>query len=103
MFNMRRRTRDFGVRLALGASATLIQRGVIGEALRLTLAGLAIGFALSVAAGSAARSVLFGVTPTDPVTYAGVFALLAVASMLAAYVPAWRAGRVNVVDALRQE
>ena len=51
----------------------------------------------------AARQVLFGVTPTDPVTYAGVFALLGVASLLAAYLPAWRAGRVNVVDALRQE
>ena len=103
MFNMRRRTRDFGVRMALGASASLIQRVVIGEALRLTLAGLAIGFVLSLVVGMAARRVLFGVTPTDPVTYAGVFALLAVASILAAYLPAWRAGRVNVVDALRQE
>jgi predicted permease len=103
MFNMRRRTRDFGVRMALGASASLIQREVIGEALRLTVAGLTIGFALSAAAGAAFRSVLFGVTPTDPLTYAGVFALLAAASIAAAYLPAWRAGRVNVVEALRQE
>jgi len=103
MFNMRRRTRDFGVRLALGASTTMIQRAVIAEALRLTLAGLTIGFLLSAAAGVAFRSVLFGVTPTDPTTYAGVFVLLAAASVAAAYLPAWRAGRVNVVDALRQE
>ena len=103
MFNMRRRMRDFGVRMALGASATRIQRAVIAEALRLTLAGLTIGFVLSAAVGMAFRSVLFGITPTDPVTYAGVFAVLAAASLLAAYLPAWRAGRVNVVEALRQE
>jgi len=47
--------------------------------------------------------VLFGITPTDPITYAGVFTLLGVASLLASYLPAWRAGRVNVVEALRQE
>ncbi len=103
MFNMRRRTRDFGVRLALGASAALIQRAVIGEALRLALIGLTIGFALSAAAGLAFRRVLFGVTPTDPPTYAGVFTLLALASIVASYFPAWRAGRISVIEALRQE
>jgi ABC-type antimicrobial peptide transport system permease subunit len=99
----RRRTRDFGVRLALGASARLIQRTVMSEAFRLMLGGLTIGFALSAAVGTAFRAVLFGVTPTDPVTYAGVFAVLAAASLVAACLPAWRAGRVNVIEALRQE
>jgi putative ABC transport system permease protein len=103
MFNMRRRTRDFGVRLALGASTAQIQRGVVVEALRVTCVGLLIGFVLSVAAGMAFRSVLFGVTPTDAPTYAGVFVLLAAASIAASYLPAWRAGTVNVVEALRQE
>ena len=103
MFNMRRRTRDFGVRMALGASATRIQRRVVGEALRLTLGGLVLGFAMSVAAALAGRSFLFGITPTDPLTYASVFAVLGLTSVIAAYVPAWQAGRVNVVDALRQE
>ena len=103
MFSMRRRTRDFGVRMALGASATRIQRSVVGEALRLTLGGLALGFALSVAAAVAGRSFLIGITPTDPLTYAGVFAILGLTSVMAAYLPAWQAGRVNVVDALRQD
>ena len=103
MFNMRRRTKDFGVRLAVGASAAQIQREVIGEALRLTWRGLAVGFVLSVGAGVAARGVLFGVTPTDPGTYVAVFALLSTASIAASYLPAWRAARINVVEALRQE
>lgn len=103
MFNMRRRTKDFGVRMAIGASAAQIQREVIGEALGLTWRGLAIGFVLSVAAGTAARGVLFGVTPTDPGTYVAVFAILSAASIAASYLPAWRAARINVVDALRQE
>jgi predicted permease len=103
MFNMRRRTRDFGVRMALGASATRIQRSVVGDALRLTLGGLMLGFAFSVAAAVAGQSFLLGITPTDPLTYAGVFAVLGLTSVIAAYVPAWQAGRVNVVDALRQE
>jgi ABC-type antimicrobial peptide transport system permease subunit len=103
MFNMRRRTKDFGVRMAIGASAAQVQREVIGEALRLTWQGLAVGFVLSVAVGVAARGVLFGVTPTDPATYLAVFAVLSAASIAASYLPAWRAARINVVDALRQE
>jgi predicted permease len=102
-FNMRRRTRDFGVRMALGASARQIQRSVLSESLRLTLLGLAVGFLLSAAAGLGFERVLFGITPTDPPTYLAVFAVLAVASIIASYLPAWRAGRVNVVDVLRQE
>jgi ABC-type antimicrobial peptide transport system permease subunit len=102
-FNMRRRTRDFGVRMALGASSDRIQREVVVEALTTTAAGLALGFTLSLAVGIAFGSVLVGVTPTDPPTYAGVAAMLAVTSILASYLPALRAGRVNVVEALRQE
>jgi predicted permease len=102
-FNMRRRVRDFGVRMALGASAAQIQRSVISESLRLTLIGLTVGFFLSVAAGLALGNRLFGIAPTDPATYTGVFVLLALASVAAAYLPAWRAGQVNVVEALRQE
>jgi hypothetical protein len=103
MFNIRRRTRDFGVRLALGASAAQIQRDVVRESLKMTTIGLAVGFVLSAAVGLAGESMLFGVTPTDPPTYAGVFTVLALASLAASYVPAWRAGRVSVVEALRQE
>jgi ABC-type antimicrobial peptide transport system permease subunit len=102
-FNMRRRAREFGVRLALGASTRQVQRAVIYETLRTTVVGLLLGFVLSLAAGLAGRRVLFGVTPTDPPTYLAVVVVLAIASVMASYLPAWRAGRVDVVKALRQE
>ena len=73
---------------------------MIHETLQTTAVGLLLGFVLSLAAGVAGRRVLFGVTPTDPPTYIGVVAVLAIASVIASYVPAWRAGRVNVVEAL---
>ena len=103
MFNMRRRMRDFGVRIALGASMRQIQASVVREAFLLTVPGLVIGFALSAAIAIAARAMLFGITAIDPITYVAVFTLLAITSLIASYVPAWRAGAVNVVDALRQE
>jgi predicted permease len=102
-FDTRRRTRDFGVRLALGASAERIQRDVVREALALAIPGLFIGFALSVATATALGAMMFGVTPVDPPTYAGVFVLLATTSLAASYLPAWRAGRTNVIEALRAD
>jgi putative ABC transport system permease protein len=102
-FDMRRRTRDFGVRIALGASSRQIVGAVIAEGLRWTAAGLAIGFTLSIAAGRAGRSLLVGITPTDAPTYLGVFTLLAAASMLACYLPARRAARIDPIQALRHE
>jgi predicted permease len=102
-FTMKRRTRDFGLRMALGASARQILGSVIAEGLRLTIVGLAIGSGLSLMAGRALGSVLFGVTPADPPTYAGVVAVLAAASLIACYLPAWRASRVDPMEALRQE
>jgi predicted permease len=102
-FTMKRRTRDFGVRMALGASARQILRSVIREGLRLTVAGLVIGSALSLLSGRALQSVLFGVRSTDPMTYAGVVAVLATASLIACWIPGWRASRVDPMAALRQE
>ena len=102
-FGMRRRTRDLGVRMALGASSRDILGDVVGEGMRMTAVGLAIGFALSLAAGAALKSVLYGISPTDARTYAGVFGLLAAASLLACYLPARRATRIDPIQALRQE
>ena len=102
-FDMRRRTRDFGVRMALGASSRQILRGVVQEGLRWTAIGLAIGLVLSLGVGRALRSVLFGVTPTDTRTYLGVFGVLFAASLLACYLPARRAARIDPMQALRQE
>jgi predicted permease len=102
-FNMRRRVREFGVRIALGASSRQVLTGVLREGLFLTCVGLACGLALSVVVAVAARSVLFNVTPTDPRTYAGVFAVLAIVSLVACCLPARVASRVDPVRALRQE
>ena len=100
---MKRRVREFGLRMALGASAQQILGSVVGEGLRLTVAGLAIGIALSLAAARALRSLLFGVGATDPPTYTAVVVTLAAASLLACWLPAWRASRVDPMQALREE
>src|SRR4029453_227387 len=78
-FTTKRRTRDFGVRMALGASARQILGSVIREGLRLTMIGLGIGCTLGLITGRALRSLLFGVTPTDLSTYAAVSLVLAAA------------------------
>jgi predicted permease len=103
VFTMRGRTRDLGVRMALGASSRQILVSVLGEGLRLTVVGLGIGFALSLITGRSVRSLLYGITPTDTATYLGVFSLLALASLIACYLPARRAARIDPMQALRQE
>jgi predicted permease len=102
-FDGRRRLREFGVRIALGASSRQLVSSVISESLRLTAVGLVIGFALSVAVGAMLARVLYGVTPTDPTTFASVFVLLAVASLLASYLPARRAASTDPMVVLRTE
>jgi predicted permease len=102
-FEGRRRTREFGIRIALGASPRQLIASVVAEGFRWTAAGVALGFALSVVAASLLTRVLFGVTPTDPLTYAGVFALLGAASLIACYLPARRAAGTDPVIALRTE
>ena len=102
-FDGRRRSREFGLRIALGASSQQLIRAVMAESFRLTAIGLLAGFALSVASGTLLARVLFGITPTDPPTYLGVFALMAAASLLACYLPARRAARTDPLVALRTE
>jgi hypothetical protein len=102
-FSMRRRVREFGVRIALGASARQVLTGVLGEGFALTAIGLVSGLLLSVGAATAARRALFGVTPTDARTYVGVLVLLGVVALIACCLPARAATRVDPVSALRQE
>ena len=98
-----RRTREMGVRMALGAREAEVRRHVIAGALRVALVGTAIGLAAAVPATRLLRSQLFGVSPVDPATLVSVVVILAAASVAAAYVPARRATRVDPVIALRSE
>jgi len=102
-FDARRRVREVGVRIALGASSRQVLASVLGDGFRSTAAGLTIGFLLSVALATLLRGVLYGLTPTDAVTYGGVFGVLALASLVACYLPARRASRINPMRALRYE
>jgi putative ABC transport system permease protein len=102
-FDMRRRVRELGLRIALGASSKQMLAGVLREGFVLTTIGLLLGFSLSLAVGRGLGRALYGITATDSLTYAGVFALLSAASLLACYLPARRAARINPMTALRIE
>jgi putative ABC transport system permease protein len=96
-----RRRQEIGIRVALGASPRDVRVAVVVETTRLVLAGLAVGVAASVLTAWAMRGLLFGVTFVDPLTFAGVIVLLAGVSVLAGYVPARRASRIDPLVALR--
>ncbi|MEO8027360.1 MAG: ABC transporter permease [Bryobacteraceae bacterium] len=96
------RRNEFGVRMALGASPEQILRMALTTALWQTVIGAAIGVAASIGLASVLRTLLFGVTPTDPVTLAAVVAILAVVALIAGLAPAIRASRIAPAIALRQ-
>jgi hypothetical protein len=97
------RSQEIGIRVALGARRDDIMTLIIGEGLRLTFIGIAIGIAGSVAFARFLSSMLYGVTPTDPLTVAGVSCLLLLVALLACYLPARRAVRLDPLTALRCE
>jgi ABC-type antimicrobial peptide transport system permease subunit len=97
------RTREIGVRSALGASRWSIMGLVVRQGMMLTGLGVVIGLAGAAAASQAIAAMLFGVSRLDPVTYFGVIALLAGVSVIACGVPAWRAVRVDPAIMLRAE
>ena len=100
-YSVAQRTQEIGIRMALGAEARDVVRMVVNQALRLTLLGIGIGFAAAFALTRGMASVLFGVTANDPPTYIGVIMILALSSVLAAWVPAHRATRVDPMRVLR--
>jgi len=102
-YSVVQRTQEIGVRVALGARATDVLRLVIGHSLSWTLAGIAAGVAASLGLLRFLRTLLFGVTPADPIVLAGVSVLLVAVALAATYVPARRAMRVDPVSALRRD
>jgi putative ABC transport system permease protein len=97
------RTHEIGVRLALGAEPRRVMWLVLGQGFRLTLTGIAFGLALSLALTRLLANLLLNVSATDPTTLAGVVTLLVLVTLLACYIPARRATRVDPMVALRHE
>ncbi|HEV8363639.1 MAG TPA: ADOP family duplicated permease [Gemmatimonadaceae bacterium] len=102
-YEMAQRAHEFGVRQALGAQRGDVGRLVVGRALRYALPGLILGVGLALLGTRAVRTLLFDVSPVDPVVYVGVGVTLLAASLLAAIGPARRAWRVDPIAALREE
>jgi putative ABC transport system permease protein len=102
-YSVSRRTREFGVRVALGATSGAVLRMVLGQGMRTILIGVSIGIVGSIALTKTVSSLLFGVTATDPVTFGGVTVFLVAVAMLACYIPARRATKVDPMVALRSE
>ena len=97
------RTHEIGIRMALGASAERVLREIVGRSVTLTAIALLAGLPAAVVLGRLARGVLFGVQPGDPAALGGAAALLAVVSVAAGLLPAWRASRVDPVVALAEQ
>ena len=102
-FSVARRTQEVGVRMALGAQRSEVLRLIVGEGARLAAFGVAIGIAASFVITRLISSLLFGISATDPLTFLGLAVLLSLAALVASYIPARRAMRVDPMVALRYE
>ena len=102
-FSVEQRTQEIGVRMALGARASDVVHMILREGALLAVVGVAVGIAAAIALTRMAKSILYGVTATDPVVFAGTAIALSVVAAIASYVPARRATRVDPVIALRYE
>lgn len=102
-YAVRRRGREIGIRMALGASHSDVLKLVLTDGMKPIFLGIIIGFAVALAMGHVVSSLIYGVSPTDPITFAAVAALLVAVGVLATIVPAYRATRVEPVRTLRDE
>ena len=101
-YTIAERTREVGVRLALGAQPIAVLRMLLATGARVAVIGIGAGLILSLALTGLVANQLYGLTATDPVTMAGASALLFAVALLASFIPAWRATRIDPVVALRQ-
>jgi predicted permease len=102
-YSVSQRTQEFGIRMALGAQPRDVLRLVLAQGLKLALAGTAIGIAVALALSSVVRQLLFGVRPADPITIACVALILTIVALVACWLPAFRASRIEPTQALRIE
>jgi predicted permease len=102
-YGVRRRRREIGIRMALGAQAGAVLRMIVLQGMRTALVGVAIGLAAALALGRVLASLLYGVRASDPATYAAVAALLCAVALAASLLPAMRAARIDPVRTLRDE
>jgi putative ABC transport system permease protein len=102
-YSVTRRTSEIGIRVAMGARPAQVIAQVVGQGMRPAVLGIVVGVAGAFALSRLMSSLLFGVAPSDLLTYALVAALLAAAALLSCYVPALRALRIDPVNALREE
>jgi predicted permease len=102
-YSVKRRTHEIGIRMALGAKSGNVLSILIGQGLRLVFIGLGLGLTAAFAVTRMLSSVLYGVQSTDVLTFSGVSLLLAGVAVLASYIPAHRAGKINPMEALRWE
>lgn len=100
-YSVTRQTQEIGIRMALGATAPQVQLGVIRRAMRLTAIGATVGTVVSLVAARWIESLLFGTKPTDPETFAVILLLIGTVALLAGYIPARRASRIDPTVALR--
>jgi predicted permease len=102
-YSVNQQTREIGIRMAMGAQTGRVLRLVVGQGMRLALAGLILGLVIALAAMRVLSTLLFGVSAHDPLIFVGVSLVLATAAILACYIPARRATRVDPMVALRYE
>jgi ABC-type antimicrobial peptide transport system permease subunit len=102
-YSVNRRTQEIGIRMALGATTRDVQGGIVLQTVSLAAIGLSLGTIASIALARSLAALLFGVTYGDPITFLGAAAVLVLVAVLAGYLPARRASRIDPMIALRVE